>query len=289
MEWLEALKKAIDFIEEHLLEEITAEDVGRKVYMSPFYFQKGFKIITGYTVGEYIRNRRLYLAALDVSRRETKVIELADKYGYDTPESFTKAFTRFHGVPPMQVREQLDKIKAFYPLQLSIEIKGGNQMDYVIEEMEAFQVVGIERSFQYEEAFEEIPKFWGEYKESIVNGYYAKQGYFIGSYGICMDVFNDSKKNFKYLIAGPYKKGQEKKMPKELKMITIPKLTWIKFRCSGPMPEAIQNLNVRIYKEWLPMDHDYEIAAGYNIEMYGSGDTSSSRYSSEIWLPIRKK
>lgn len=289
MEWLEALKKAIDFMEEHLLEDISTQDVAQEIYMSPFYFQKGFKLITGYTVGEYIRNRRLYLAALDMSKKEVKVIDLAAQYGYDTPESFTKAFTRFHGVPPMQVKDQLDKIKAFYPLQLSIDIKGGSQMNYVIEEMEGFQVVGIERSFQYEEAFEEIPKFWSEYKEKIVNGYYAKKGYFIGCYGVCMDVFNEKERRFNYLIAGPYKKGQTERIPNELKMITIPKLTWIKFRCSGPMPEAIQNLNVRIYKEWLPMNHDYEIAAGYNIEMYGSGDINSSRYSSEIWLPIRKK
>ena len=127
-----------------------------------------------------------------------------------------------------------------------------------------------------------------EYKERIVSGVYAKKWYDIGCYGICMDVFNDKEKRFKYLIAGPYKE-QGGKISEGLKKITIPKLTWIRFRCSGPMPEAIQNLNVRIYKEWLPMNHNYEIAAGYNIEMYDSGDTSSSQYASEIWLPIRKK
>jgi len=286
MEWLEALRKAIDFMEEHLLEEITASDVAQEVYMSPFYFQKGFKLITGYTVGEYIRNRRLYLAALDVSKKEVKVIDLADKYGYETPESFTKAFTRFHGISPMQIKEKRDKIKTFYPLQLSIDIKGGTQIDYEIQEMDAFQVVGIERSFSYEEAFKQIPKFWEEYKVRICNGFYREQGCYIGCYGICLDTFN--KGNFRYLIAGPYvDKG--KAIPEGMKLVTIPAFTWIRFRCSGPMPEAIQNLNMRIYKEWLPLNHEYEIAAGYNIEMYDSGDVLSSQYTSEIWLPIRKK
>ena len=288
MEWLETLKKAIDFMEEHLLEDISAQDVAQEIYMSSFYFQKGFKLITGYTVGEYIRNRRLYLAALDMSKEEVRVIDLANKYGYDTPESFTKAFTRFHGASPMQIRERVDKIKAFYPLQLSIDIKGGSQIDYLIEEKKAFKVIGIERSFQYEEAFEKIPKFWDEYKGKIYNGFYKQQGYDIGCYGICMDVFG-KEKSFKYLIAGPYREEKGKGVPEGLKVVTIPALTWIRFRCSGPMPEAIQNLNVRIYKEWLPLNHDYEIASGYNIEVYESGDIRSSQYSSEIWLPIRKK
>lgn len=97
MEWIEALRVAIDYMEEHLLEGCTAEDIGKCVYMSPFYFQKGFKIITGYTVGEYVRNRRLYLAALEVIKGEKRIIDLAYKYGYDTPESLQRHLVAFMG------------------------------------------------------------------------------------------------------------------------------------------------------------------------------------------------
>ena len=101
MDWLESIRASIDYMEEHLLEDFSIEELSKRVYVSSFYLQKGFKLITGYTMMEYVRGRRLYLAALDIIANKEKVIDLAYKYGYDTPESFTKAFKRFHGVSPM--------------------------------------------------------------------------------------------------------------------------------------------------------------------------------------------
>ena len=117
MEWTECLKKAIDYMEENLLNNISAEEVSAEVYMSSFYLQKGFKIMTGYSIAEYIRCRRLYMAALDVIAGKEKVIDLAYKYGYDTPESFTKAFTRFHGIAPKKIKGDTSKIKDFFLLK----------------------------------------------------------------------------------------------------------------------------------------------------------------------------
>ena len=144
MDWLTGLKTAIDYMEEHLLEDIGAQEVADAVYLSPFYFQKCFKIITGYSIGEYLKNRRLYLAGLEVLKSNTsgneargggigKVIDLAYKYRYDTPESFSRAFTRFHGVSPMQLRTQPHQIKVFLPLTVEISVKGGSRMEYRIE------------------------------------------------------------------------------------------------------------------------------------------------------------
>lgn len=288
MGWMEALKKAINYIEEHLLEELTVEEVAREVYLSPFYFQKGFKMITGYTVGEYVRNRRLYLAALELSGDGVKVIDVAYKYGYDTPESFTKAFTRFHGMSPMQLKGQRYNLTPFYPLQLEISIKGGNKLDVCLEQMEAFKVIGFSRFYRYDTAFDEIPGFWKEYLESPISSLLI-QKYCIGSYGICRDVdANMKKETFKYMIAGPYH-GEGEEIPKGLSIEEIPALTWAKFRGMGPMPHAIQNLNTRIYKEWLPNNPEYEFAEGYNIEMYSSGDQYAADYISEVWIPIRKR
>ena len=104
MEWLTCIRRSLEFMEEHLLDDISAQDVAAQVNMSPFFLQRGFSVITGYGISEYIRNRRLYLAALDLSRSDEKVIDIAFRYGYETPESFTKAFTRFHGATPSQVR-----------------------------------------------------------------------------------------------------------------------------------------------------------------------------------------
>ncbi|QZY54965.1 AraC family transcriptional regulator [Crassaminicella profunda] len=288
MEWIEILRKSIDFLEQHLLEGAVVENVAKEVYLSTFYFQKGFKLITGYTIGEYVRNRRLYLAALEVNKGNERVIDVAYKYGYDTPESFTKAFTRFHGISPMKMKEKPDKINVFHPLQISISIRGGNKIDYRIEEEEAFKVIGLERTFQYDRAFVDIPKFWEAY-----NSQYAKKYCSILTqssldvYGISIDQEMKGKM-FSYLIAGIYKENEDIIL-EELKVTTIPALTWAKFRCIGPMPQALQALNTRIFNEWLPGNSDYKIGAGYNIEMYPKGDIHDRDYVSEIWIPVKKK
>lgn len=287
VEWMEALKKAIAYIEDHLLEEISVEDIAKEVYLSPFYFQKGFKIITGYTIGEYVRNRRLYLAALELTtHQEVRVIDMAYKYGYDTPESFTKAFTRFHGKAPMQLKEQGYELTPFYPLQLEISIKGGDRLDVRIEEMLAFKVKGIERTFNYETAFNEIPRFWEEYRRKQLN-LTDEEWQSIGCFGICIDE-QKTNKEFRYLLAGPYREG-EIETSCEVKVVTIPAFTRAKFKSIGPMPQAIQNLNLRIFKEWLPGNAEYEIAEGYNIELYTKGDILAPDYVSEIWIPVRRK
>ena len=106
MDWTESLRRAVDFMEKNLLENISPDDVAKAVCISPFYLERGFKVMTGFSIGEYIRNRRLYLSALDILSGSEKVIDIALKYGYDTPESYTKAFTRFHGVSPVQLRKE---------------------------------------------------------------------------------------------------------------------------------------------------------------------------------------
>lgn len=336
MEWIEALRGAIDFIETHLLEEISVEDVANEVYLSPFYFQKGFKLITGYSLGEYIRNRRLYLAALEIIKEEGRVIDLAYKYGYDTPESFTKAFVRFHGQSPIKLKKEPYHLKVFLPLQISLSIKGGERIDYYIEEMEAFEVIGLEKPFTYEGAFREIPLFWEAYNRQYCWQYaHELQSFEENIYGISIDEGMEGA-TFNYTIAIPYKKEylchlslenkcdveknkqverqqkiqvkMQEEMQKEIQeemreevqkeiqegmpkisIRKIPALTWAKFKCIGPMPEALQALNNKIFKEWLPGNSTYEIAAGYNVELYSRGDIKSKDYLSEIWIPVKKK
>lgn len=291
MEWIGSLKLAINYMEKHLLENISADEVADAVYMSPFYFQKGFKIMTGYSVGEYIRYRRLYMAALESISGNEKIIDLAYKYGYDTPESFTKAFSRFHGVSPKQMQGDAKKIKTFLPLRINVSIKGGNDMDYIVEKMEAMKVIGYERSFSYETAYQEIPGFWNEFCANCMNGKNSEQiqviieECMIGEFGICIDD-NSKEKEFIYMIAGTYNGGN---VPEGMKIFEIPTLEWAKFKCTGPMPGALQAVNTQIFKEWLPGNPDYEIATGMNIEWYSKGDGSAIDYESEIWIPVKKK
>lgn len=298
MEWLTCIRQAVDFIENHMLEEIRTEDVAKEVYISPFYLQKVFKIMTGYSIGEYIRYRRLYLAALDVLTERYKVIDVAYKYGYDTPESFTKAFGRFHGISPSQVKKDTGKIRIFLPLKISVSIQGGNDMDYVVEKMSNFQLIGLKREFSFGSSYEELPRYWDEFKEkygsvllnqkeSIGEMEKAVCDYQIGEFGVCIDDLKDAKEEkFSYMIAGAYHGGN---VPEGLCIHTFPDMEWAKFRCYGKMPVALQTINTKIYKEWLPGNPEYEAALGTDIEWYDKGDVSAADYRSEIWIPVKRK
>jgi len=291
MEWTSCLKKSIEYAENHLLEDIHAEEVAKAVHISPFYFQKGFKVLTGITITEYIRNRRLYLAALELLSGEKRIIDLSYKYGYDTPESFSKAFSRFHGVSPAQIKGDVSKIKLYLPLKISISILGGNTMDCVIEKRKSFQVIGFSRHFEFDSAYENIPKFWDEFLENCKKNQYGEilqsviEQSKIGEYGISINTQTDES-GFRYMIAGM---NEVKDIPTEMEAYEIPEMEWAIFRCVGPLPGALQTVNTEIYKEWLPGNNNYEIACGINIEWYSLGDCSSQNYKSEIWIPVKRK
>lgn len=295
MEWTESLRSALIYAEEHLLEPVSEITMAKKAHISPLYLQQGFKIMTGYSIKEYVKCRRLYLAALDIISGEEKVIDLAYKYGYETPESFSKAFRRFHGVSPAHLKGKKGTIRTFLPLKITISIQGGEEMDYTVEKMDGFKVIGFETVCKADDSFSELPKFWDKFRMGHVNplkraGYprnaiekvICESG--VGEFGICIDYEEEGK--CRYLIAGRYR-GHE--VPEGMVVYELPATTWVKFRCVGPMPGAIQAMNRRIYKEWLPGNPDYELTMGEIVEWYSKGDTRDSDYESAIWLPVMPK
>ncbi len=299
MEWLSTIRNAIDYIETHLKDNITIQDVSNHVYLSPIHLQKGFSIISGYSISEYIRNRKLYLAAIDLKNTNKKVLEIAYDYGYETPESFTKAFSRFHGVTPLQVR-QGTSIKTFLPINLKLTRQGGDHMNITITKMFGLKFVGFAKEFSYETSYEEIPKFWDEIYEKYANPIYvgnqpltpqqqAFMDYCIGEYGVCIDDAPDvSEGKFIYLVGGKYTGGE---VPEGLSVYEFEQGEWAVFDCIGPIPEAFQALNSRIFQEWLPNNPDYELDRSANIEWYDciNGNSSDNDYHSAIWLPVKRK
>ncbi len=284
MNWSQSISRAIEYIENNLTNDISIEDIANYVYISPFYFQKGFSMLCGYGVGEYIRNRRLSLAAYELLHTDNKIIDIALKYRYDSPDSFTKAFTRFHGATPTSVRKG-GKIKEFAPLKINIMLKGGYTMEYKIEEKEAFEIVGLKNNFKYETAHQEIPKMWKKF--FIKNAFHKIKP----KYAVNIDNHMGSNE-FEYIIGDDY--NPTLKIPKDFEIIQIPKFSWAVFSCTGPASIKMQETNEKIFKEWLPSSNEYEIAAGYNIEMYSNPDdykngTNDEKYYCEIWIPIKKK
>jgi AraC-like DNA-binding protein len=126
--WIQCLSKAINYIEEHITEDISVDEISNQAYTSSSHFQLVFHVVMGMTIGEYIRNRRLSLAAQDLLKPNSRIIDVAMRYQYDTQESFSKAFTRFHGIPPSKV--QRGNIRLFHPLTIHITIQGGFDMSH---------------------------------------------------------------------------------------------------------------------------------------------------------------
>ena len=201
MEWMTVMKETLKYLEENLWNGADTASAADAVHVSPLYLSRGFQILTGFTVTEYVRSRRLYEAALQIKNTGRKVIDAALDCGYDSPDSFTKAFCRFHGSTPQQVRAGSGKIHRFQPLRLQIQVTGGDIMDYSIENKDSFQLIGFERTFSEESAYREIPGFWDEIREKFCfpakemdkEQLEAFRRCRIGTWGLCTDGENGNR------------------------------------------------------------------------------------------------
>lgn len=296
MEWLSCIKKTISYIEDNLTSDIDIEKLAKEVGYSYFFLNKGFKVMTGYSISEYIRNRRLYEAAIKIKNSDIKIIDIAYEYGYNTPESFTKAFNRFHNVSPSDVRNG-ETIVKFLPLIIDIKVSGGFEMDYKVVNLYPMKLIGFEKVFEEETSYLEIPKWWDEICDKYCANIYAgneptsdiEQAIVdncIGEYAVCIDDLKDGK--FRYMIAGKYCGG---KVPEGMRLYELKNKQWAIFNCVGPIPYAMQEINTQIFKEWLPGNPDYELSGNCNIEWYDciNGEKSDDDYHSAIWIPVKKK
>jgi len=286
MNWMEGINQVLAYIEEHLLEDITPEELSKVMYSSKYHFFRQFHIITGISVKDYIRQRRLSLAGKDVVSGKEKIIDIAYKYGYETPEAFSKAFKKLHGLSPTAARKQGAQLKAIPPISFEIRVKGEEQMNYRIEKRGAFKIVGLSRKVTTKDNqnFVEIPKFWAEVNG---NGTTEKMMPYTGSLGIlgvCHSMEME-KEEFSYMIGV---EGEELSVLKDVERIDVPAQTWAVFESIGPMPEAIQRVWQRIFSEWFPATK-YEHADAPELEAYLPGDPSADDYKCEIWIPVVEK
>ncbi|MCQ2743154.1 MAG: AraC family transcriptional regulator [Bacilli bacterium] len=295
MEWSKCIQASITYIENNLTGDVSIEDIAKEVFVSPFYLQKGFALLTGYTISEYIRNRRLHEAAVALSKKKGKVVDIALLCGYETPESFTKAFTRFHGVTPSEVIKGASFV-SFLPLHIKIDIQGGKEMDYKITKMFGLRIIGFQREFTFEEAQKKIPLYWDEICEKYCTNIYAgnkpANAYekaivdnCIGEYGVCVDGDNGK---LRYIIGGRYTGGE---IPEGMTLYEFPMGEWAIFNCVGPIPEALQSVTNKIFKEWLPNNEEFEIDGNANVEWYDcvNGNNTDPDYHSAVWIPIKRK
>lgn len=289
MDWITGIQNAINYIEEHLTEEINYDNVAEEAACSSFYFQRIFGILCEIPLGEYIRNRRLTLAGNELNASDIKVIDIAFKYGYESPESFTRAFSKFHGITPSEAKKNGTKLKSFSRLSVKITLNGGSMMDYKIVEKEAFDIIEkVEaHSIENDVNTKSIPDFWtkshndGTVKTLLEN---TTDRTFI--LGVCYGNIGDGAKTFDYSIGAVYNKNAV--VPKGFRRNTIPASTWAVFECKGAMPKAMQDMWHKITSEFFPIS-GYQPTYEMDIEAYTEGDMGSSDYRSEIWIPVVKK
>jgi AraC family transcriptional regulator len=292
MDWIKSLQNAINFVENNLTYEIDLEEVAKIANSSTFNFQRVFSILCGYTLGEYIRNRRLSLAGSELASTSQKVIDIALKYGYESPESFTRAFVRFHGINPSQVKKNGGSLKVFSKISVKLILDGGSLMDYRIEKHDEFKIISKKKYFpiEIEESQKQIPKFWTQCQNdktitTLVQEYLDKDTILSDAIiGTCFEK-SDRKNEFPYGISVFYN-GNEVKRGFEVD--TIPALNWAKFKCVGPMPTSIQKLLQTIYSEFFPSS-EYKPSGDFYLELYPEGDISKSDYESEVWISVEKK
>ena len=273
--WIDGFQKSIEYMEQNLSETLDIEDIAAKAALSSFYYQRIFGALCGMTVGEYIRARRMTLAAQELAHSDEKVIDIAVKYGYDSPDSFAKAFQRFHGITPSQARESGAPLRSFAPLHIKITLEGGNMLDYKIVEKAPFTVVGFKRRFSSENSYSEIPKFWNEWTSDMKG--------LKGMFGICTDM---DGKNFDYWIADLYEPWND--IPEGCGTYQIAGGLWAMFMCKGPLPDSLQRVNTQIWSEWLPSLKGYELAGNYSLEFYMPPADDPAETVSYICVPLKK-
>lgn len=279
MEWIEAINRTLSYIEDHLEDDLSMPVLARQSAYSPFYLQRTFAMMTDMTLAEYVRQRRLSMAGQALQATDAKVIDVALRFGYETPEAFQKAFRRFHGVTPAAAKKSRVQLRYLNPLHIKISLTGGRIMDYSVESIGKLYVMGREKRFPYDSAFGLIPAYWDEYYQQGWNKQVP------GYIGACFDECGSS--DFGYLIGSFCDESEQP--PEGFVRHEIGPQLWAKFKAHGPIPGALQSLNRQIFTEWLPGNPEYEHAAPLNLEIYTEGDMSAADYESEIWIPVRRK
>ena len=291
MDWIKGIQRALDYTEAHLTEEIDYDAAAKEACSSSFHFQRVFSIMCGYTLGDYIRMRRLSLAADELAHSDEKVIDIASKYGYETPESFTRAFSRFHGITPTEARNG-GTVKSFSRLSVKLILTGGTEMDYRIESPGVIKVICKRETVNKPESGAGTPDITGFWTKCGQDGtiqkicsYIPDKPKFAGLLGICFshEIEGDQ---FPYGIGAEYN-GET--VDGDLEVIELPEYTYAVFPFKGKMPEIFIETYRKIVSDFFPGSDRYEYAGGIEIEVYPSDKTDDPEYSGEIWIAVNEK
>lgn len=285
MEWLKKLGAAIDYIEDNLDKEISYDEAARIACCSPYYFQRVFSYVSGVSLVEYIRRRKMTQAAFELQRADSRVIDVALKYGYSSPTSFHRAFQNVHGITPTAAKLEGSVLQAYPSIRFKIEITGGNAMAYRIAQKPPLRIVGIRipLTSDMEENLRIVPEFW---EEALQENQFLKicrlsNGEPRGILGI--SVYINPKEIYYYIGV-----ATNSPVPAGMYECEIPAATWVIFENDGYFKEDVQSVFQRFYMEWLPFS-GYQYAELPDMEVYPICSGQPAHGHSEVWIAVSKE
>ncbi|MHB8033998.1 AraC family transcriptional regulator [Clostridium botulinum] len=290
MDSLKRMNDSINYIEENLDGEIDFKEVARLAFCSEYHFQRMFSFLAGVSLSEYIRRRRLTVAAFELNNSNIRIIDLAVKYGYKSPDSFTRAFQSLHGITPSEARCNSKSLKSYPRMTFQLSIKGENEMNYRIEEKEAFRIIGIKKRVPiiFNGVNPEIAAMWESLTFETINK--LKKLSNIEPMGLISTSvnFSEGRMEEKGELDHYIGVATTKECPDNLSQLEVSPTRWAVFEAVGPFPDTVQNVWGRIYSEWFPSSN-YEQTKGPEILWNENKDVTSPNFKSEIWIPIIKK
>ncbi|MEG7940230.1 AraC family transcriptional regulator [Bacillus pacificus] len=280
MDSLKNMNAAMRYIENNLTNEINFKEVAKLAYCSEYHFKRMFSFLAGISLSEYIRCRRLTLAAFELKNSDAKVIDVAIKYGYNSPDSFSRAFQNLHGITPSEARNSSHSLKAYSPMTFQLSIQGGNEMNYRIEEKEPFRIIGITKRVPivFNGVNEEIASMWNRLNPKSIQTLKSLSNMAPNGIISASTNFSEGRMEEKGELDHYIGVATTKDCPEQFAQL----------EAVGPFPETLQNIWGRIYSEWFPSSN-YELAEGPEILWNEQKDTSSPNFKSEIWIPVLKK
>lgn len=291
MDWLDKMNGAMDYIENNLSGNINYFEIARIACCSDYHFRRMFPFMTGVSLSEYIRRRRLTLAAFDLNSVKVSIADIASRYGYKSTDAFTRAFKNWHGISPSKARGSNQQLKAYPKMTFHLSIKGGNEMNYRIEQKDRFTIIGIMKKVPivFEGVNPGIEIMWKSLDTDTIN--LLKSLSNVKPSGIISASTNFSEQRMEekgeldhYIGVATTKEFQDNNFAK----LEVPALTWAVFESVGPFPQTLQETWGRIYSEWFPTSN-YEAVNEPEILWNENKDTSSKTFKSEIWIPVTKK
>lgn len=283
MEWVARMNEAIRYIEDHLTDEIEYSEAARIACCSVYHFQRMFSYMAEVPLSEYIRRRRLTRAAFELQNSSVKIVDLALKLGYDSPEAFARAFQQLHGVTPTAARYPGTKLKAYARISFQLSIKGAAAMDYRIEEINGFSIVGRRERVVSETAFQTIPGIWSSAGEQGLFGQLweirNERCPVRGILGICAEGDFGRNEEFDYILAI----ASDQHPPEGMIRMEFPEAVWAVFEVPGP-PDGIQEIWKRLYTEWIPTS-GYDLAYLPAVECYLPIEENKN----ELWIPVVRR